>query len=75
MPWVYEFGMEAYRRASDGNPAEAREIFQELETLSGIANENYRLPAIRYIGELNGLLERFIEYNERRSFEVDDLPF
>ena len=75
MPWVYEFGMEAYRQAADGNSALAREILQEMENFAGFSGEFQRGFSTLHIGELSALLERFIEHYERRAYDIDDLPF
>ena len=40
VPWLYELGMEAYRKIEDDDLVEAREIFEEIERLVDLLSES-----------------------------------
>ena len=75
VPWVYEFGMEAYKQVTEGNAGIAREVLQELEHFAKPLAGSLHHPTEQVIVDLNNLLERFIEHTQQNGFGVDDLPF
>ena len=74
-PWLYEIGMEAYRRASAGDWEGAREVIKDLQmmaemSLSGPMMEEFfgnKKEAYMLMDQLPFLLERVTEEAMLRS--------
>ncbi len=74
-PWIYEIGMEVFRRAVAGDIERARQIYSQMESL--IRWTRRLLPeSLMEIAELLPMLfERILRPPRQRREKDDDLPF
>ena len=74
VPWLYEIGMEAHRRAANGDPDRARMAFDEMIRLMKVAERvDQGIPA-PIVAELPRSFERMVRLYQNRSMS-EELPW
>ena len=75
-PWLYDVGVEAQRAAVAGDPAKARELFQELIRLLEFSSSV--LPrstvSMAIANDLNSLFEHMVHYYDSGAMRQPDIP-